>query len=418
MSASIDANRVIRRLHELSGFVDSRYPGWTRRSFSPIYQDGRSWIRQQMESAGLTVSLDAAANMIGAQSGSDASLSALLVGSHSDTVIGGGRFDGMVGVVGAIEVAQALQDYGITLRHPLKVCDFLGEEPSDYGVSCIGSRAAAGQLSQTMLNRIGPDQTTLAAGIDCMGGDAAHIDKARMDGALSGAIELHIEQGSVLEQVGVELGIVTALPGIHRFSVQVKGREGHAGTTPMAQRRDALAGAAIIVTRVNEWARSLDGEVVATFGTITITPNAMNVIPGKAMLGLEVRALDNGRLVEAEDVLRRTAEAVRDQHQVEVRVDRISHEGASQIRDQAQVLLEASMKQRKIGYLRLPSWAGHDSVYINQIAPISGMIFIPSRDGLSHCPEEWSSERWIAQGTQALLDAVLYWDMALQSPDA
>lgn len=370
-----------------------------------------------MEVAGLIPRLDAVANLIGKRAGTESGLRPLVVGSHSDTVMGGGRFDGMLGVVAAIEVAQSLKEQGVTLRHPLWAVDFLAEEPSPYGISCVGSRGAAGVLNASMLGRVGPDGATLADGIEAMGGDPKGLGKSLLP-SLAGYLELHIEQGPVLEREGFPLGVVTGIVGITRLDVVIRGQEGHAGTTPMGVRQDALIGAALLMQGFNAWVLDQQDNLVATFGTIAVSPNARNVIIGSARLGLEMRTLDDGLATAAVERLQAIAHEVETAARVTIEVETVSEEPAVVLLEPAMGLLEEAFSRHHRTYRRLPSWAGHDAVYMRRITPMTAMLFIPSHGGLSHCPEEWSDPDAVTEGVAALCQALWVWDQEIDASHA
>ena len=237
----------------LAAITDPEKP-YTRRSFSPRFLEGRAWLRRRFEEAGLAVRLDAGGNLIGRLEGSLADAKPIVIGSHSDTVPSGGRFDGPAGIIAALEVVRALREQGYKPRHPIEVVDFLAEEPSEYGVSCVGSRAMAGALDDAMLEARNAAGETLAAAIARIGGDPGRLDEARREN-IAGYLELHIEQGVVLENNGVDLGLVTAIVGIARVEIVFEGAADHAGTTPMALRRDAGLAAARLILDVAAAAR-------------------------------------------------------------------------------------------------------------------------------------------------------------------
>ena len=254
----------------LSSFRAEGLPGWTRRPFTPAYRAARAWLADRMAAAGLTPEIDAAGNLIGrragrgrppvarAPGGPAGELQPIMVGSHTDTVTGGGRFDGSIGVLGAIEIVRCLEEAQRELAHPLEVVDFLAEEPTDFGISTVGSRGLVGALGAEALGRRDPQGQTLAEAIASVGGRPELIAAAaRRPGSVALYLELHIEQGPVLETEGLRLGVVTGLTGIARCRMLIEGRADHAGTTPMAARRDALAAAAEIVLALEAlWARS------------------------------------------------------------------------------------------------------------------------------------------------------------------
>lgn len=242
---------------------------YTRRSFSEMFLKGRDYLTKRFEEAGLDTFVDENGNLIGRLEGTDPERGTLMIGSHSDTVPGGGRFDGVAGVVAGLEVARALKDAGIRLKHNLEIVDCLAEEMSEYGLSCIGTRGMTGQLKPEMLDYKGPNDESLFDAITRMGGKPDDIkQESRKD--IKGYLELHIEQGKVLETAGLDIGVVTTIVGITRIEITVKGLPDHAGTTPMDLRKDALSGAVEIIAGIRDKAKEIakkgEGYFVATTG--------------------------------------------------------------------------------------------------------------------------------------------------------
>lgn len=297
----LNAERLNARVEQLARFTRADVP-WTRRAFSPLFTEARAWLAAQFAAAGLAVSMDAAGNLIGRREGSGRCTKPLITGSHCDTVVGGGRFDGIIGVLAGIEVAHTLNEQGIVLDHPLEVIDFLSEEPSDYGISCVGSRALSGVLDAGMLRATNGEGETLAQALTRIGGKPEALNMPlRAPGSTAAFVELHIEQGPVLEARGLPIGVVTNIVGIRRVLITVIGQPDHAGTTPMDIRRDALVGAAHLIEAAHARALSLSGNphyVVATIGRIAMTPNVPNAVPGQVELMLEVRS-DSDAVLDA-----------------------------------------------------------------------------------------------------------------------
>ena len=412
MSLHIDSNRVWQNLMRLAEFRDAAYPGWTRRPFTTEYQAARGWLQDLMGSAGLEVTLDPGANLVGSHAGSVPAQ--LVVGSHTDTVIGAGRFDGMLGVIAAIECARVLHDAGWPLRHGLQVYDFLAEEPSPYGVSTVGSRAVSGHLPANLLSLEDSRGETLADGIRRAGGDPSALGRPLLTGEdVAAYLELHIEQGPYLETHKLPLGIVTGIVGIRRYRVTIHGSPGHAGATPMDTRRDALVGASAVVTHVHQWASEQVGDLVATIGQIEVQPNALNVIPGTATLGIEVRALDGMRLDRFATFLENFVHGLGAEHNYEVSVRETTREDPVLMNAAVRRIMANVFQEAEWAHVELPSWAGHDTVQMAHVTPHCGMIFVPSRGGLSHCPEEWTEPRDAAMGVEALLQTILQLDREL-----
>src|ERR1700678_2964110 len=307
----VNSDRLWSRIQALSRITDPAQP-WTRRAFGPHFAQGRAWLEAEFKAAGLSVEIDPGGNLVGRLPGTGRSLGALIAGSHSDTVPAGGRFDGVLGVLAALEAAQSIREQQIPLAHPLEVVDFLAEEPSDFGISCIGSRSWAGVLTASDLARPLPSNVTLASAREMCGGSAERLGKAiRSQDSVSAYVELHIEQGLVLPERKAEIGVVTAIVGIRRHEVTVKGRADHAGTTPMSLRRDALVGAAGFIRAVDELARlrpAKSAYLVATVGKISVEPNAVNAVPGSVTMILETRSTDEAALLQFEQELWRRIE--------------------------------------------------------------------------------------------------------------
>ncbi len=401
-----DAARLASDWDTLSTFRDPSLPGWTRRPFTPHYVAARAWLTERMRDTGLAVSVDAGGNLVGVRRGSQPGLPSIVIGSHTDTVTGGGRFDGMVGVLAAIEVARGVRDRA--LRHTLEVVDFLAEEPTDFGISTIGSRAMVGALTSEML-ALKSAGVTLAEAVASVGGQPSSIDPGRSDAALY--LELHIEQGPLLESEGLHLGIVTAITGIARFRVALRGRADHAGTMPMRMRRDALAGSSAVVLALEElWQ---DGAGVGTVGRLRVEPNATNVVPGQVALWAEMRSVDASAVRDRAARFERTVQELAAQRQLGCEVQPLSYEPPVPIAEEIQSALAEVVRALGHPPRRLPSYAGHDANQLAKVAPI-GMLFVPSRAGRSHCPEEWTDLADIALGAQALGDAVLHFDAALR----
>lgn len=382
---------------------------YTRRAFTDLFLAARRRLQAEMEAVGLRVRLDAAGNLIGRLEGQRANLPPLMVGSHIDTVVGGGRFDGIIGVLAGVEVVRWLRDNGLRLQHPLEVVDFLSEEPSDYGISTVGSRGMVGTLTPEMLARTNPAGESLAQGIARMGGNpAALAAPLRRPGEVAGYLELHIEQGPVLEEMKRPVGVVNGIVGVRRWEVLVTGRPDHAGTTPMPMRRDALNAAAEITLAVERVANAHPG-AVGTVGTLVVSPNAPNVVPGQVRMLAEVRSVDPQVLDRMEADLRAAVAAVQAARPVEIAVALVSNSAPVVVSDAYQAAQTAAVRAMGLEPVVLASGAGHDGNQVALIAPV-GMFFIPCRQGRSHAPEEWAEVRDIAQGAEALGRSLLALD--------
>ncbi len=400
--ASPSLGRFTRDFETLSSYRDPDAPGWTRRVFSATDRAARQWVAGQMTDAGLEVKTDAAANLLGTLPGSGRLPRAIVTGSHTDTVHGGGRFDGIIGVLGAIEAVRCLGEAGIRLDHDLVVIDFLGEEPNDFGLSCVGSRAVAGALAEDQLELAGPDGRRLREAVAEAGGDPAAIPGMRWKpGRLHCFLELHIEQGPRLENAGVPVGIVTGIAGIDRLLARFEGQPDHAGTTPMSLRRDALLGAAEAALAIER----LAGDAVATVGRLAIRPGAHNVVPGEADLWAEARSDDEqwlagfGRGVEEE------VTAIGARRNLSTSLRWISRERPVRATGWVADTVAGAAASLGMRALALASGAGHDAAHMARLGPM-GMIFVPSRGGRSHCPQEWTDLEQVCRGIAVLAESL------------
>ncbi len=403
---AVDQTRLQADLDALAEFRDPNSPGWTRRVFSEPYLRSREWVAGRMRDAGLVVRRDTAGNLVGTLAGGGGP--ALVTGSHTDSVAGGGRFDGPVGVLGAIEAARCIRDSGRKLRHELRVVDFVGEEPNDFGLSCVGSRAVAGTLTAEHLATRDPSGRTVAEALQSVGGDPRRITEAAWAaGNLRAFVELHIEQGPVLERAGVPLGVVSGIAGIERVVASFDGRADHAGTTPMNARHDALCAAADAVLAVERLAS--DGDGVGTAGRIEIFPGALNVIPERAQLWAEFRSVDGAWLDSRRALLDEAVLEAGLRRGVEAAVRRLSRTEPVIASDDVQVAMKEAITNLGLAYVSLPSGAGHDAVQMARLGPV-GMLFVASVGGRSHCPEEWTEPDDLEAGVAALLATLLVLD--------
>lgn len=408
----IDAERLWQNIMMLAEITEQSRP-WTRRSFTPLYDEGRHWLRRCMEETGLAVAVDAAGNMIGRREGRRQGAPAIAIGSHTDTVPAGGRFDGVAGVCVGLAIARALGEHTVDLDHPLEVIDFLAEEPSDFGLSCIGSRGMVGELTDAMLDYKHPDGRLLREAIAQSGGDPARLDgKLRDD--IAAYFELHIEQARALETAGISVGIVTSIAAVTRIAIVFEGFADHAGATPLNLRADALLAASetVLATRskAEQIAAASDAYFVATVGTMEVAPNAANIVPASARLTIDIRSGetdDADQFIDALDAVTTVAAGKYGAKRAEFRIISRSEPAIADARLQNAIAKAAS--ELEIETRRLASGAGHDALFVAQIAPMA-MVFVPCRAGKSHCPEEWAEKSDIRNGANAMLHAIIRLD--------
>ncbi|MFF2299618.1 M20 family metallo-hydrolase [Arthrobacter sp. NPDC058127] len=406
-----DRDRIASDIGELaSTFVEGAQPGWTRRVFSDAYIASRAWTLSKMREAGLETRIDPAGNVVGILPGRNRSAKPLMTGSHTDTVHGGGRFDGIVGVVGAIETVRRLKETGTRLERDLVIVDFLGEEANPFGVSCVGSRSIAGLLDVEHLDRTDEDGVRLADAMVRAGLDPHEaLSQAWKPGSLHGYVELHVEQGPVLEKSGAAIGVVTAIAGIERLLATFTGRADHAGTMPMDMRHDALAAAAASVVVVEREGCGAPVHGVSTVGRIESGPGSFNVVPDNARFWAEMRSTEADWLTGAK---RRVAESIgieASNRGVDLVVEWLNDQAPVRAHEKIQDTIARAADDLSFDWEAIPSGAGHDAAHLAHLGPM-GMIFVPSISGRSHCPEEKSDFAQIAQGVHVLTTTLLHMD--------
>ncbi|GHI01076.1 Zn-dependent hydrolase [Neobacillus kokaensis] len=403
----INKERLWGSVHELASITIEQQP-WTRRSFTAKYNEGRKWIMVQMREIGLEVEMDAASNVIGRLIGTDPSLPPIVIGSHTDTVPDGGRFDGIAGVLVGLEIVRALKEHNIQIKHTIEIVDFTAEEPSEYGLSTVGSRAWSGNLTRDMLAYTNANGQTLAEAIAFAGGNPDQIEMCKREkDSIALYLELHIEQGPVLLNKKANLGVVTGIVGIQRYKVIVEGLPNHAGTTPMDMRNDALTAAAEMALALEKIAGgTYEQPVVGTVGVFNNFPNASNVVPGNVEFQVEIRSISEDVIDRVANEFLAKADAISSRRNVGLEIEKVSRSRAIVIKDEVKQLLQHACKSVTDHVIELPSGAGHDANQVSLLAP-AGMVFIPCKDGRSHCPEEWAEQEDLYLGAKALLNAVL-----------
>jgi len=403
----VDGARIEQHIIELSAFGRNQQGGVDRVAYSEADLDARRYVSGLMNQAGLEVRIDAAGNLIGRREGREGRRP-LMIGSHIDSVPGGGNYDGDVGVIASIEVARVLNDSGTMLDHPLEVVIFADEEGG-----LTGSRGMIGDLTPAALEVVSHSGLTVADGIARIGGDPHRLaEAARAACSLAAFVELHIEQGAVLHDEGIDIGVVTGIVGIRWWDVIVEGIANHAGTTPMDKRRDPMLAAADFIKIVNNVIRSEAGTQVGTVGRIRAEPGAPNVIPDRVVMSLEIRDLDADKMQSLFDKIRQQARQIAQRHGTPLEYRELDVASAPALTDERiQNVIAKSAEKLGLSQKRMPSGAGHDAQDIARIAP-TGMIFVPSVGGISHSPREYSEPADMANGANVLLQTVLALDAA------
>ncbi len=410
----VRSDRLTATLAKLAEFGANAEGGVSRVGFSDADLAGREYVIGLMRAAGLGIRVDAAGNIFGRRDGRER-LPAILFGSHIDSVPHGGNFDGDLGSLGAIEVVRALNDAQVTTRHPLEVVIWSDEEGGRYYLGSFGSDAAAGQLPADMAARRDDRGERLGDWLARMGGDGARLATARIPaGSVAGYLELHVEQGAVLEGARVPIGVVLGIVGISSRNCTAAGFANHAGTTPMTARRDALAAASRAVLAVREEVRAEPGAAVGTVGEFRIEPGAVNVIPGRVTFTVELRDLDEARVARLDARILQRFESIGREEHVDIRCA-VPEVSVAALTDPAfRRVIHDAASDAGLRALELPSGAGHDAQNVARFAPI-GMIFVPSRAGISHSPLEYTAPEDAANGAEVLYRALLRLDTALDA---
>ncbi|MET0600785.1 MAG: Zn-dependent hydrolase [Baekduia sp.] len=396
--------RLHDRIAELATYNDDPAAGGiTREVYTRTYAAALDRVMAWMREAGLEPRLDAVGNLFGRWTGSAPDLPCVLTGSHVDTTLNAGAYDGVLGVLGAIEAVESLRASGFSPRRSIDVIAWAGEEPR-FGTGCVGSRCAAGELTRADLDRlVDRDGVSMASALRLAGFDPDRLADARIDpGGVHALVELHIEQAIVLETHGEPIGVVEAIAAPHDFRLTFEGAATHAGATPMALRRDALVGAAEAIVAIERIASdSASGTTVGTVGTVRARPGAINVVPGAADVDVDVRDSDIQAREATVDEIVATAQAIATARRLTVTVEEIVTDtpvGCDPTIIDATV---AACDALALPYRRMISGAYHDAMIMGRRVPV-GMIFVPSRGGVSHHPDEHTSPHELEQGVAVL----------------
>jgi N-carbamoyl-L-amino-acid hydrolase len=409
---AIDKRRLLRDLNAVSRIGLGDHGSVTRLVFSIKELRSRQLLIHLMRQAGLKIHVDRIGNIFGRLNGLDANAPAVLAGSHLDTVLHGGKFDGTMGVIGALEAVRTLKENGVSLHSPVEVVCFVGEESSRFGYSTLGSSLVAGEVrSRDLSNAADAQGTRLEDILSSMGIYHDNLNSLKRDpSTVKAYLELHIEQGPILEGKRKPIGVVTAIAAPTRFKVVFTGQADHSGTTPMEMRKDALVAASELITAVEKICKrfsSMDkGRVVGTVGTMKIEPGVINAIPGKTELSVDIRSISAEAKKRVVRLVKASTRGIARRRNIAAEILPIRNEAPVPLDKRLIQLLRDCCEARAVSYEVMPSGAGHDAMQIAKISR-AGMLFIPSRRGISHSPLEWSDPEDICLGTQLLLDAIL-----------
>jgi N-carbamoyl-L-amino-acid hydrolase len=403
----VNGDRLTQDLSMLAEIGRLPNGGVRRISYTPEDLQARQLVREWMAEAGMSVRIDAGGNIIGTYPGK-AAIAALATGSHLDTVLSGGRYDGSLGVLAGIEVVRTLRDYNITLNHPIEVIVFTDEEGG-----MIGSKAMSGTAVSDPDYYQREDGTPIQTCLERIGGDWSKLAAAKRTSAdLAAYVELHVEQGGILDASGQQIGIVEGIVSMNRAAITVTGRPNHAGTTPMSLRRDALVAAAQVVLAVERLAKETPGEQVATIGTLNVSPNAANIVPGQVEMVLDIRDLSQEHVDHLVRQLQETLKAIATQTQTDITLTSTLRVEPTLATAPVKAAIAQACQQLELSYCHLPSRAGHDAQEIGRFTNM-GMIFVPSIGGISHAEDEYTSPEQCVQGADVLLQTLIRLDAVL-----
>ncbi|MFG6102620.1 Zn-dependent hydrolase [Leptothoe sp. EHU-05/26/07-4] len=412
---TVNGERLMQMMTDVGAIGALPNGGVRRLAFSPEDRECRQLVRSWMEAAGMTVTIDAAGNMIGRYAGRFPQAPALATGSHLDTVPNAGIYDGTYGVLAGVEVARTLYDQGIRPDHPIEVIVFADEERT-----MIGSKAMAGKANLEPSFYEHPHYEPIDMGVNFIGGDWAQLPSAKRDtDGLAAFVELHVEQGPVLEAAGNSMGLVTGIVGQRRYLITIDGTASHAGTTPMPMRQDALVAASQIILAVNRLGNKTGdgyGEQVATVGAMQLSPNVANTIPGRVEMTLDIRDLSNQRLDAMVAELEEAMDAIATQTQTQIHIKPQLRNEPVPVNSHIYNAIAQVCDELRLPAQSLPSRASHDAQIIASITDM-GMIFVPSQNGISHSETEYTTPEHCIQGANILLHTLLKLDQHYRCPE-
>lgn len=403
---NINRDRLWHNLMHLGKIGRNEAGGITRLSFTPEEKEAKAFVADVMEQAGLAVDEDAMGNLFGRREGRNPQAPAVLIGSHVDSVVNGGMFDGTAGVLSGIEVLHTLQEHGWQGSHPVEVVAFTDEEGARFSTGMLGSQALVGQLTQEALDSYkDADGVSVADAMKEAGYDPIKMREAKRDpSTVKAYLELHIEQGKVLESQGLSVGVVTGIVGLRWLHLTLKGEAGHAGTTPMKLRRDPLAAASVVMAYLEDTVKG-EADTVGTVGQLRVRPGGINIIPGEVELTMDIRSLSRATLDKVEQALRQFIDDICQERKVHCALDVLHRLEPVSCSPGIVDTIENAVKETGLDLFHLASGAGHDAMVMARMTDV-GMIFVRSKDGVSHNPKEWTEKDDLGDGADVLLKTV------------
>ena len=403
----INRDRLVADLETLASFSDDTPPGISRLVFADADQKSRVWLKSQCSDAGLAVREDAVGNMFARWVGARPQLPAIGTGSHIDAIPHSGKFDGTVGVLGGLEAIRALQQSGFQPQRSIELLLFTSEEPTRFGLGCLGSRMLSGGLNSDADTRLKDAEGATLAQLRAAAGFQGSLDQVRLpEGYYAAFVELHIEQGPLLENEGFPVGIVTSIAAPAALRILIEGEGGHAGGVLMPDRKDAFCAAAEIVLAVEERARATGSiDTCGTIGKCQIYPGAVNSIPSRVDMDVDIRDTDEQRRNRVLREIEQACVQVAARRKLQVRVTPINADSPATCSPRVIDALVEAAEENGLPYKKMVSRAYHDSLFMARIAPV-GMVFIPCRGGVSHRPDEYSAPHEIETGAKVLASAL------------
>jgi N-carbamoyl-L-amino-acid hydrolase len=407
MKLEIDQQRLSSEIETLAAISDAEPPAVTRIVFTPTDLKARAWMISHCEEAGLAVRQDAIGNIFARWRGAEPAAAAVGTGSHIDAIPNAGKYDGVVGVLGGLEAIRALQRSGFRPKNPIELLVFATEEPTRFGIGCLGSRLLSGTLpaaaAAKLKDRDGEtvDEVRRKAGFN---GNLQDVKLAK--GYYKGFVELHIEQGPLLERAQISLGIVKSIAAPASLRISIEGAGGHAGGVLMPDRKDALCAAAELILAIENAARSSGAvDTVATVGVCEVFPGAVNSIPSRVGITLDIRDTDLARRDGVMQTIERASQTIAAKRRVAMRSEVLNADAPADCAPEVRGALVDSCREHGFPFLEMVSRAYHDSLFISRIAP-TGMLFIPCRNGYSHRPDEYAAPEDIARGALLLAESL------------
>ncbi len=407
MKLEIDRAKLHSEIEALAAISDAEPPAVTRIVFTPADLKARAWLRARCEEAGLAVRQDAIGNTFARWIGSDPKAAAVGTGSHIDAIPNAGKYDGVVGVLGGLEAIRALRRAGFHARHSIELLVFTSEEPTRFGIGCLGSRLLSGTLSAEAARQLKDTDGESVEKVRRQAGLGGELEEVKLPTDYYKAfVELHIEQGPLLEQQNTPLGVVTKIAAPASMRVSLEGAGGHAGGVLMPDRRDALCAAAELILAIESAARNTGAvDTVATVGICDVFPGAVNSIPSRVRLSVDIRDTDLARRDGVMKAIEDAGRAISANRRVAVHTELVNADAPAECAPTIVAALSDACRKHQQKFLPMISRAYHDSLFMSRIAP-AAMLFIPCRKGYSHRPDEYASPEDIARGTLVLAETL------------